>query len=258
MPREAGPLNPMRFSAGALLLLLLPGAAQGFWYFPPPPPPEEYGNLLIDRTSGTNKVKPATFSHWSHRRRYTCRVCHAELDFAMKVNASAITEAENRAGKYCGACHNGRIAFGHDEPNCEKCHNGDRGYGKERFAGLSALPSAASGNRVDWVAALQENLIAPARFLAVKPPPGLAFDRRLDLTADWNNVPPAVFPHKTHTAWLDCANCHPDLFNIEKKTTKHFEMKRNLAGEFCGACHMTVAFPMSDCRRCHPAIKELP
>jgi hypothetical protein len=35
-------------------------------------------------------------------------------------------------------------------------------------------------------------------------------------------------------------------------------MKMNLAGEFCGVCHMTVAFPMNDCKRCHPAMKEWP
>ena len=49
---------------------------------------------------------------------------------------------------------------------------------------------------------------------------------------------------------------HPRVLqNIQKKATKHFEMKMNLAGEFCGVCHMTVAFPMSDCRACHPAMK---
>jgi c(7)-type cytochrome triheme protein len=105
---------------------------------------------------------------------------------------------------------------------------------------------------------LEEKAISPARFLKVKPPPGISYDKTLELEAEWERVPPAIFPHKKHTAWLDCNNCHPEIFNIQKKTTKHFEMKRNLAGEFCGACHMTVAFPMSDCRRCHPAMKEWP
>jgi len=75
------------------------------------------------------------------------------------------------------------------------------------------------------------------------------------LEAEWERVPPAIFSHKNHTAWLTCSNCHPEIFNIQKKTTKHFEMKMNLVGEFCGVCHMTVAFPMSDCRACHPAMK---
>jgi c(7)-type cytochrome triheme protein len=51
--------------------------------------------------------------------------------------------------------------------------------------------------------------------------------------------------------WLDCNNCHPDNFNIKKKTTKHFSMERILKREFCGVCHLTVAFPMDDCKRCY-------
>src|SRR5512141_312965 len=129
---------------GALAFFLSAAVVEGGWDSPPAPPPEEFGNLLIDRTSTKNKVKPVTFSHWSHRRNYTCSVCHSELDFAFKVNLSEITEKENQAGKYCGACHNGRIAFGHDKPNCEKCHNGNRGYGKEKFPALSNLPRTRS------------------------------------------------------------------------------------------------------------------
>jgi hypothetical protein len=29
-------------------------------------------------------------------------------------------------------------------------------------------------------------------------------------------------------------------------------MARILKREFCGVCHLTVAFPMNDCKRCHP------
>lgn len=87
-------------------------------------------------------------------------------------------------------------------------------------------------------------------------PPGIAYEKTLLLEAEWDRVLPAIFPHKSHTSWLTCSNCHPEIFNIKKKTTKHFEMKMNLAGEFCGVCHLTVAFPMNDCKRCHPAMKE--
>ena len=33
-----------------------------------------------------------------------------------------------------------------------------------------------------------------------------------------------------------------------------FSMPLILKGEFCGVCHVTVAFPMNDCKRCHPAM----
>src|SRR5512141_663578 len=143
-----------------ILLLFSPVGAWGKWSLPPEPPPELFGNLLINRTSEKSGVKPATFSHWSHRQKYTCRVCHSELEFAFLTNTTEITEAENLAGKYCGACHNGRTAFGHDNANCEKCHNGNLKYGKEKFSETYGLPTTKSGNRVDWVRALEEKRIS--------------------------------------------------------------------------------------------------
>ena len=38
-------------------------------------------------------------------------------------------------------------------------------------------------------------------------------------------------------------------------------MSRILKREFCGVCHLTVAFPMDDCKRCHSktsSLKEMP
>ena len=53
---------------------------------------------------------------------------------------------------------------------------------------------------------------------------------------------------------MDCAVCHPDIFNIKEKGTPYFSMETNIDGMFCGTCHMRVAFPMNDCRRCHPGM----
>lgn len=233
-------------------------AGNQWWKFPDAPPPQEYGNLLINRTSEKNGVKAATFSHWSHRMKHTCRVCHFELEFNMKVNTTEITEAANKAGKYCGAngCHDGKAAFGHDQPNCEKCHNGDRGYGKEKFRQLASFPKRDLGTGVDWTRALRKGLIKPVNYLLFKPSGDIGYDKKIKLEAEWNNIPPAYFSHRTHVAILDCNNCHPDIFNIKKKTTKHFSMEYNLKGEFCGVCHLTVAFPMNDCKGCHPDIGE--
>lgn len=33
-------------------------------------------------------------------------------------------------------------------------------------------------------------------------------------------------------------------------------MNNILKGEFCGVCHLSVAFPVNDCARCHPGLKE--
>ena len=257
MPQQTGPIALRRIAGAAITLLLLcPAVARGNFPLPPELPPELYGNLLISRTMRKSHVMPAAFSHWRYRQKYTCRVCHSELGFAFRANATEITEAENKAGKYCGACHDGRTAFGIEEAQCEKCHNGELGYGKEKFSEILGLPVSNAGNRVDWTKALEEKRIAPATFLAVKPSTDISYDKTLTLNAEWVFVPPAIFPHKKHTAWLECSNCHPEIFNIRKKGTKHFEMARILKGEFCGVCHLTVAFPISECKRCHPAMKR--
>ena len=239
-----------------LALLLVPGLVLAKYDFPPAPPADEYGNLLIDRTSTANNVQPVTFSHWSHRRFYTCRVCHSELEFALKNNATLITEALNREGQYCGACHNGKIAFGHNKSNCNKCHNGNRRYGSEKFFQLSYFPVAYEGNEIDWGAALQRKLIRPSNYLNPALASDIKFEKTLLLESKWAMVTPAVFSHAAHVKWLDCNNCHPEIFNIQKKTTEDFEMARNIKGEFCGVCHMSVAFPMTDCERCHPGISQ--
>jgi c(7)-type cytochrome triheme protein len=234
-----------------------PREATAKYNIPPALPPEEYGNIMIERLSSRNNVKPISFSHWIHRKKYTCRICHTELEFNMKTNTTEITEAANRQGRYCGACHKGQMIdgimlFGHDDKTqCSKCHNGDRSSGKEKFKDLANLPKSKYGNKVDWSRAIEKGLIKPQQYQTVKPVQ-TDFDKTLRMEPEWFKISPAVFPHKLHTAWLDCSNCHPDIFNIKKKTTKHFVMSRLVSGEFCGVCHLSVAFPLDDCKRCHP------
>ncbi|HEY6837818.1 MAG TPA: c(7)-type cytochrome triheme domain-containing protein [Geobacteraceae bacterium] len=240
----------------AILLAPLHLWGDEFFNLPQLPPPEGFGTLLINRTSVKKGMKPVVFSHWQHRLKYTCRVCHGELEFTMEVNTTEITEMGNRRGRFCGACHNGKVAF-KANGNCDRCHTGDIRAGSEKFPDVVAatpFPRSEFGNGIDWAAALRNDVIAPRTFLKTKSS-DLPFDKLLVLEAEMSMIPPAVFPHKSHTDWLDCSNCHPDIFNIKKKTTKHFAMAAILRGEFCGACHLNVAFPMNDCMRCHPKNK---
>lgn len=226
------------------------------WKFPPLPPPEQYGNILINRLSEKNNMKPATFSHWSHRLHYTCTVCHLELEFNMKANTTEITQQANKEGKFCGTCHNGDIAFAYTKENCDKCHNGDISYGSDKFSRLRTFPETKYGNKVDWVKIMKNKLINPKNYIHVQPPPQMPFKRLLELKAEWTFVPPAIFPHDIHSELIDCSICHPDIFNIKKKGTLHFSMDSILQGKFCGVCHLTVAFPINDCKRCHPAMGD--
>lgn len=239
-----------------LLLSMASGDQTGFFDLPATLPKDEYGNIMFNRTS----EDAVAFSHWIHRQKFTCRVCHFELEFNMAANTTEITEAANRSGRFCGAsgCHDGKAAFGHEKPYCAKCHSGDLGYGKEKFSKLSKFPKAKAGNGVDWVKALNKGMITPVNYLTIKPPSNAVILKPLMMEAEWASIPPAIFSHKVHTQWLDCNNCHPDIFNIKKKTTKHFAMDRILKGEFCGVCHLTVAFPMNDCKRCHTKQSSIP
>ncbi len=241
-----------------ILLLLFPGSLFGYWDFPPLPPPYEYGNILINRTSEANNVKPVFFSHWSHRLKYACRVCHLELDFEFSRNATEITEKDNQNGLFCGACHDDKEVFGHTKKeDCEKCHSGTKSVGLERFTKVTAgLPRTFFGNQVDWVTAAAERKITPKYSRRNDTPPTDNFSRRLELSAEWSQVPPAYFPHAAHTPILDCANCHPAIFNIEKKTTPNFKMEFILQRKFCGVCHLDIAFPLDDCNRCHPGLQN--
>ena len=210
----------------------------------------------MNRNSGDHGRLPVTFSHWLHRIKYTCRVCHYELNFEMVAGTTEISEAENRNGNFCGACHNGIFAFGHTEENCNRCHSGDINSGKEKFKKLSGFPRTPYGNKINWVSAFRLGLIKPSQSILEDNYKAVPFNKKLTLDAGWTMIPPAYFDHKIHNEWLDCANCHPDIFNVKRKTTKHFTMDYNLKGKFCGPCHGKVAFPMNFCRPCHPKIKS--
>ena len=229
-------------------------ALAGVFNLPKPASPDRYGTVLIDRLATTGTSKAVVFSHWRHRADFSCRVCHYELGFQLEVNSTDITEEDNRNGLFCGACHDGGEAFSvADEASCERCHTGkiksEKGGFKEFAKGL---PDAPYGNLIDWV---QSQEILKPKYALYRDEQPMSFDKDLLLEARWFNIPPAVFSHEVHGLFLDCANCHPDVFNIKQKTTEHFEMRFILEKAFCGACHLTIAFPLDDCMRCHPGMR---
>ncbi len=229
---------------------------------PPDGPPEHYGNVILRKKSKKAGMPPVVFPHWAHRARYTCRVCHFELQFNQRRDDTGISRAANLAGRYCGACHNGSTAFSlkDGEPRqCERCHMKNQESLDKRFSALAAqLPSTESGNGIDWARALTEGYITPKNTLSreyvpLPLPEKLERPLRLETTSPQSDV---RFSHEEHYAELDCSSCHPEVFNIKKKGTEAFSMDRNIFGQFCGTCHMRVAFPMKDCHRCHPGISS--
>lgn len=119
---------------------------------------------------------------------------------------------------------------------------------------LTALPRAAAGNQVDWVQAVIDGYIYPRDALNIKETGEvLDLDVLLDETGE---MPMITFPHKPHTMWLDCKNCHDHIFKRKRGATPHLNMYAVLTGKMCGVCHGAVAFPPTDCLRCHNTPRE--
>jgi c(7)-type cytochrome triheme protein len=80
------------------------------------------GDIIFKRNEETvSELAPAVFAHWFHRIRYKCYVCHTAI-FEMKAGANDVTMEAILAGKFCGACHNGEIAWPVDFDTCNRCH----------------------------------------------------------------------------------------------------------------------------------------
>ena len=120
---------------------------------------------------------------------------------------------------------------------------------------FSALPKSRSGNYVDWNRAIDEMLIAPRSDIRNPDATAIVFDLNIVREVK-GSMPDVVYPHKQHTQWLDCANCHPAIF-IPMKGANQISMASILMGEKCGVCHGKVAFPVSECRRCHSKAKPV-
>ena len=113
---------------------------------------------------------------------------------------------------------------------------------------LSVLPPDTAGNLVDWAQALRQGYISPRTNIM----PGtetrlLELDVIMKQTGD---MPFVLFPHLAHTEWLDCSNCHEQIFKSKIGATA-FNMLDILQGRFCGQCHGAVSFPLTECNRCH-------
>jgi c(7)-type cytochrome triheme protein len=119
---------------------------------------------------------------------------------------------------------------------------------QEPAEALAPLPRDGAGNLVRWVAALDQGLIQPRASLL----PGTEVRTRDDeiIIARYGSMPAVKFPHRQHTLWLDCSNCHDQLFKARIGANK-FSMSAILNGEQCGLCHGAVAFPLTECLRCH-------
>lgn len=85
----------------------------------------EYGDVVLNQRSEREGVRPVVFPHWFHRIRYRCSACHTELGFKMRAGANQVLMRDISNGQFCGACHNGQLAWGAER--CDLCHSGKPG-----------------------------------------------------------------------------------------------------------------------------------
>ncbi len=112
-------IRPARWlSLFALALLAL-------WLGLAGPARAEYGDIVINNYSDAAGMRPVVFPHWFHRVRFRCKVCHADLGFQFKAGGNQINMLKIIDGQYCGACHNGEVAWSAE--NCNLCHAGKPG-----------------------------------------------------------------------------------------------------------------------------------
>jgi len=252
--------------ARVCVILLLGNVALAQVYLPKPPPePSEYGKVILDNYSAT-EPGPVVFDHWLHRSKFTCRLCHVDVGFAMEAKATGISASTNRQGFHCGACHDGKKLFegkpifaacsdsAHDQ-QCDRCHSlGKKRARKYEYKTFTAkLPKGIYG--VNWGAAEESGIIKPVDFvegLSVKQAP-MQSRKDFSIKAAYSWVHPIRFSHEKHAIWNGCELCHPEIFPSTPKGTVQFSMFHNIEGQYCGACHRKVAFPLNNCQRCHPS-----
>jgi len=260
-------------AVGLISILCLPGFSQTGTK-QRRPLPYEYGRVVINNYSERANLAPVVFEHWIHRSMFTCRVCHVDVGFAMKAGGTGIRAVDNERGFYCGTCHNGKkvvdgktvfeacsgLSNPSDSKRCERCHSLGKNVTSDFdfFAFSKPLPKERFGNGIDWEKAEELGLIKPVAVLDGVSPKRNAFSAQKDfaLNPKVEGMPDIIFSHKKHTVWNGCELCHPDIFMGVKKGATHYTMVEISQGKSCGACHVTVAFPLTDCQRCHSKLVQ--
>jgi c(7)-type cytochrome triheme protein len=229
----------------------------------------DYGQVEMNNSSASAGIAPVRFDHWTHRSKYTCRLCHVDIAFEMKANATEVTAADNMQGYYCGVCHNGKslyqgeVIFAACDPaekktdaaRCQRCHlpAKDPQLKTAYYEFIKGLPSERFGNKIDWEKAEIEGLIKPIDYLegiSVKSP-AMPVQKDFALEAKVEGMPDIIFSHRKHTDWNGCETCHPDIFVGVKKGSTQYTMIEIFDKKYCGVCHGSVAFPLQGCQRCH-------
>jgi len=124
---------------------------------------------------------------------------------------------------------------------------------QEPAEALSQLPPDTVGNKVLWNQALREQYIQPRT--NIYPETKIEIIDMDIVMENTGEMPMVLFPHRPHTEWLDCSNCHDKIF-VKQVGANAINMFTILSGEHCGQCHGAVSFPLTECKRCHSVLRS--
>ncbi len=169
-----------------------------------------------------------------------------------------LKEVKSAKGKVSGANVFNRLLKKDTERNASPAEDGIHDVGNDGthvlqppLIAYDGLPTSEFGNYVDWVKSLDQGLLKPRydRFDPTVEPLVMDLDIVREVKA---SMPDVVFPHKPHTQWLHCSNCHPKIF-IPQRNANVINMSAILLGQKCGVCHGKVSFPITtkSCIKCH-------
>jgi len=232
------------------------------------------GNFVMDNHEKELKeagLAPVIYPHWVHRIWYDCSVCHQDI-FVMKRWRNDITKEKIQAGKQCGVCHNGTIAFGAtNEDECDRCHIAGKPEAERlhnanqvdhkhiakiaKQVGAEWNAEKLPGGKIlvdeygfiDWLTLKKKGVFKPIESLEEGYKQEIRDNQILFVSK--SKLENVLFSHNVHSSWIKCESCHPAIFkeNLKNKV----KMVRMSKGENCGYCHGKVSFTFADCKRCH-------
>ena len=214
------------------------------------PAPHNFGKVILNNYSKQAGVVPVVFDHWLHRAKFTCRICHVDIGFAMKAEATDISASDNINGYYCGSCHDGKrvvedkeifaacaVKYTEEEgKRCVRCHSeGKAGQRENDYKTFAANLPRLHSNLIDWEKAEAEGKIKLIDYLegvSYKREPLLA-QKDFSIKAKSARKSDVMFSHKKHIVWNGCEVCHPLIFPSSKKGTVEYSMFEIMEGEYC-------------------------
>jgi c(7)-type cytochrome triheme protein len=228
-----------------------------------------------DITFKVKETGPVLFKHTVHlQEKGDCSACHNTL-FKTGKNPR-VSMADMEQGKSCGACHNGKKAFGLDK--CASCHpvkeitykveaTGPTPFSHKfhvEVAGCGkchpALYSVNQQNKRVGMAAMEKGKSCGACHnskdaFSVKdcskchPVRDLVFEDKI--------LGDVMFRHTNHTGLYTCVDCHTSLYKATRSKVK-VSMQEMEKGKSCGACHdgKTAFSVKGQCKSCHQILSK--